>query len=136
MFFCPSDDKEIYLRGDGRKVTNYSYSMRLGNLGYMGPSVASKKYEYSPRTLAKCQSPSTCAVMVDGRCKTSDSGILFNVYDWNHASMYMDARHNGGLNVLYADNHVKWFNLKSASPTEINQTFLWGGINTSPDWPW
>ena len=91
--------------------------------------------QYSPRTLAKCQSPSTCAVIIDGKAKTSDAHILWDVTSPTYASMYLADRHGDGLNVLYADNHVKWFNKKSASQTEIDKTFKWGGTSQT-DWPY
>ena len=74
--------------------------------------------------------------MVDGKCKTA-SDLTWDVIDWDRATKFLDPRHNGGLNVLYADNHVKWFNINSASQTEIEKTFKWGAVGAEiMDWPY
>jgi prepilin-type N-terminal cleavage/methylation domain-containing protein/prepilin-type processing-associated H-X9-DG protein len=127
IFFCPADDKEIVTYHE-KNITNYMYQKYLGAMGWV-PT----KPEFSPRTLAKCQSPSTCTVIVEGKCKSYGYDPCFDVMSPTAAVNLLDPRHNGGLNVLYADSHVKWFNLKSASLDEVNKSFLW---DNGKDWPY
>ncbi|MDD4160778.1 MAG: prepilin-type N-terminal cleavage/methylation domain-containing protein [Synergistaceae bacterium] len=136
IFFCPADDKEILINSKntptkGNKITNYMYHKRIGGMGWVKQGAAYASF--SPRTLAKCQSPTTCAVIVDARCATNIYDPCFDVVNPSGAKSLLDPRHNGGLNVLYADNHVAWFNITSASQTQINKIFLWDGWK---DWPY
>jgi prepilin-type processing-associated H-X9-DG protein len=125
VIFCPADDKEIFLYNGNKKISNYAYAGKLGNM-----SIADDNYK--PRTLAKCLSTSTCAVIIDGKCQ-SRSSALFDIVNPASAGNYLAPRHADGLSVLYADNHVAWFNTKSASQAQIDTIFRW---NTYKDWPY
>jgi prepilin-type processing-associated H-X9-DG protein len=129
VLFCPADTDEILLNTKnnawkGNKITNYMYHAWLGHIVY-----ASSFATYRPRTLARCFAPSTCAIMIDGKCKNRQP--IFDIQVPSNATSYIADRHSGGTNVLYADNHVSWFNLASASQEEITRIFMW---NNKKDW--
>jgi len=131
ILFCPADTSQIFVYNKLNK-TNYMYQARMGNMNETNAGNTT----YSPRTLAKCQSPTQDAIMVDGNCKTVGT-VVFDIATAADAKTHLPARHFGGLNILYADTHVAWFNISSASKAQVNTTFMWnnGGGDWS-DWPW
>ncbi|MFA6665233.1 MAG: prepilin-type N-terminal cleavage/methylation domain-containing protein [Armatimonadota bacterium] len=130
ILFCPADTDEILLNS-GKKITNYMYPAHMGHMGYAGSNAT-----YRPRSLGKCLSPSTCAVIIDGRCRSRIYEPLFDFNSPATASAYIATRHFGGTNVLYADNHVAWFPLSRASSSEISKVFLWNMWSGVNDWPY
>jgi prepilin-type N-terminal cleavage/methylation domain-containing protein/prepilin-type processing-associated H-X9-DG protein len=125
IFICPADTAQV-LKSGTKRATNYMYS---GRLGWMSMTSSSN---YGPRSLAKCQSTSQDAILADGNC-AAKGNYLFDIGAAPpNAAGFLPQRHNGGVNVIYADTHVAWFNIASASASEITKTFLW---NNFKDWP-
>jgi prepilin-type N-terminal cleavage/methylation domain-containing protein/prepilin-type processing-associated H-X9-DG protein len=118
VLICPASKSEIW------STTNYMYNRRLGyiNASWGFPTVPN----YGPRTLGHCLYPERCAVLIDGKCASADGGITtFDFGALAGATKYCDPRHNGGINVLFADFHVKWDNPLQQTGASIAQTYTW-----------
>jgi len=100
IFFCPSGNDEIYdANGIGG---NYMYPAWLGYYGIY-PTYPF----YGPRKLGRCRKPSECAVVIDGKNK-SLSRCNYDFSEATNARNYIDLRHFGANNVLFADGHAEW----------------------------
>lgn len=102
---CESGKEEISQENtelsDGTVETNYMYPKRLGWHDFASTP------DHGPQKRNRVQSPSQAAIMIDGKCESSNriafNFVLGNIPDTNHA----DYRHQGACNTLFVDGHVE-----------------------------
>ena len=87
-------------------------------------------YEYGPRKLGRCLRPSSCAIVVDGKNKSLTAGgrCSFDICHLAGAQDYVDPRHSGDINVLFADGHVEWDNPLQKTDAQIQEVYRWGNF--------
>ncbi len=134
VFACPADtNTTIYMEvvGASNSQTLVSYAYPL--IGYS--PYYSYGANYLPRRIDRCPSPSTMALVVD--CKPG--WWLFqcvepwytNVWD-TYLRTQLDERHNGGLNILFVDGHVRWDNPSTKGDAYVKAEF---GAPSNKYWP-
>jgi len=135
IFVCPAGDpaKYMYTGGTGGAHQDVSYNyayIHVCDFAYSGHP------EYYPfRRMNQCQSPGTQAMVIDA----SNNLYMFgDIWGWGKPadgsawlSYYADTRHNGGINTLFVDGHVKWDGVAKDSDDYIHQTYWF----TPDSWP-
>lgn len=103
IFRCPLGSEEVFIYSDRPAilVSNYGYSTRLG-----------AKVTWSPynrmRKLSRNRMPSATGVLTDLKAKTNSKMGFDSIYDVGSlATSPFDYRHSDGVNVTFADGHVK-----------------------------
>jgi len=115
---CPANTSEIYTYTAGKPLTNYMYTAYLGHMSYLA------SISYRPRKLGKCDKPSLRPIMIDGKCETRNS-LIYDFNDLPSASNYVDLRHNGKTNVLFADGHVGQDKVLNMTSSQISTKYKW-----------
>jgi prepilin-type processing-associated H-X9-DG protein/prepilin-type N-terminal cleavage/methylation domain-containing protein len=96
-FKCPNSSIQAQ---STQQEAGTSYNKWLGDFR---PSFAGN-FRYTPKKLSDMQIPVETGVVADSRDDYTD-GSVFRLLPSQDAVGY---RHKGGLNVLWADGHVKW----------------------------
>jgi len=121
VLFCPAGEDQILFKDIGgvqRPLTNYLYNNRLGF-----PWWYSSDPIYRMKRLSSCRSPSSCAVMTDGK----DKDLNDHFFEWYPGpNPYFANRHNGRDNLLHLDGHVKAEKIQELLPPgyDWNRNFL------------
>jgi prepilin-type N-terminal cleavage/methylation domain-containing protein/prepilin-type processing-associated H-X9-DG protein len=118
VFICPTGQPANYTRtwGSGSQTNYYNYC-------YIHVCDGADLTNYPPHRINQCQNPDKQAVVTDDKKNRYNFG---DVGSWSGSyplQYYADARHNGGLNTLFLDGHVKWDDVAHASDTYIYQTY-------------
>ncbi len=117
---CPSAGTFVY---PGPPSSTWNASSLISNYFYNGQGNGTSlfgfngdwsgdRWDSTPATLASVQSPASVVAMGDMSGVNNLCGCLsaFSPY------YYMDPnRHSGGINLNFADGHVKWYNIASFS---------------------
>jgi len=119
---CPADNKQVLFG------CNYMYPAYLGHYAWY-PAILS----YGPRNLNRCAAPADCSICVDGKSKDMYRLYYDFIFMFN-AVQYIDPRHSGGTNVLFADGHVIWAYPFNQSEAQIRQIFGWHSLSPQV-WP-
>ena len=121
ILYCLSNQEEI------NWGTNYMANAYLGMYDSESAGYYPASAWYGPRKLQKCRRPSMCAIVIDGKSKTAAGGRLdFDFTNQSNAQNYVDLRHSGGINVLFADGHVAWEDFLQKSDDYIYDVYHWG----------
>jgi len=98
IYVCPSDKDEITPTWYG--PSNYGYFQYCGDMFNTQPDYAGVK-------LCNVEEPSQAGAVMDGACVSTASGLP-RLYAASSGVVTMfDARHSGGLNILFLDGHVE-----------------------------
>ena len=120
IFICPAGDPKKYWQTYGAVNTGNYFNYSYIHIGDMDPAYLAS---YPVRRLNQCQYPDKQAIIIDGKTLA----FFGDIWSWNGTSpfsRYADiARHNGGINALFADGHVIWDNVVGKSDVYISQTY-------------
>jgi len=121
--FCPSSEVQIYkyktANGAGSRISNYIYNYRLGSPYY----AYLDSYNYGWKKINRCRVPSLVSAMVDGKGKTRDLVMSYEVYQSGCYSV-MDPRHHKNSSILFLDGHVDNTVIAHINPVDYNTGFL------------
>ena len=135
VFICPSGATSTYMQVWG--TTNKNNYLNYAYLHVMDPSAIG---DYPPRRITQCVYPDKKGMVIDA---SGQIPTFSDVQSWNGTnplSYFADARHNGGLNTLFVDGHVKWMDVQHMKDDDIYVTYwVYNGIRSAPyevaSWP-
>lgn len=132
LYECPSGKRETATSTYSSESisSNYMYNANLGHLYY-----ATLSDDYAPRKMELCRKPTKCVVMLDGKCLSLFGGCF--MFDFSTVSdmLYQtDMRHSDGLNLLFADGHVEYQNIRSFSGVYIPSSIGYFTLSAAT-WP-
>ncbi|MPN28668.1 hypothetical protein SDC9_176112 [bioreactor metagenome] len=132
VFACPglkptADKVQTNHTPSGMTYTGYGYNFR-----YLGSFMARSSSNHTPAKLSRIRYPSQCYLALDTNQGAGTSIGIFRVTEILSSvpttNGFPDARHSGGLNILFVDGHVEWRKVTAANPyLELGS----GGISTA-----
>ena len=87
-------------------------------------------YAYSSRKVNRFKNPSSTCAVADFGASNIDPTVVYKATTGPHT---LGVRHNGGVNVLYCDFHVKWRNIKNIPDLGVNDPSANKSIFWSPN---